>query len=200
MLFPLCWRSREHPGLDSERPGPSLASGPSKPPSRLTKRLFCVFTSIFDIFRIDFGTILDSCLEVQKPKSLKAHWKTTDFAILHFSTPDPKNRLSGPVWDPQTPPESLPKRLPGRPSGPKMASKPPLGLPRWPSRRAPSTPQRVPDRPRSNFGGSGTLQALILAVRDPFCLQFGGPKRHFGRPGTHFPTPKHPFSNPKLRP
>ena len=94
------------------------------------------------------------------------------------------------------PPKSLPKRLPRRPSGPKMASKPSLGPPRWPSRQAPSSPNRLPDRPRANFGGPGTLQAPILAARDPFCLQFGGPERHFGRSNTNFPAPKHPFSSP----
>ena len=116
--------------------------------------------------------------------------------MLHFSTPDRENCSFGPVWDPQIPPKSNPKRLPGRPSGPKMTSKPSLGPPRWPSRRAPSPPNRLPDRPRSNFGGPGTLQAPILVARDPFWLRFGGPKRHFGRPETNFPAPRHPFSSP----
>ena len=116
--------------------------------------------------------------------------------MLHFSTSDPENCSFGPVWDPQIPPKSTQKRLPGRPSGPKMASKPSLGPPRWPSRRAPSPPNRLPDRPRSNFGRPGSLQAPILVARDPFWLRFGGPKRHFGRPETNFPPPKHPFSSP----
>ena len=99
---------------------------------------------------------------------------------------------------PSNPPQLAPKRLPERPSGPKMTSKPSLGPPRWPSRRAPSPPNRFPDRPRTNFGHPGTFQAPILAARDPFCFQFRGPKRHFGRPGTNFRGPEHPFSNPKL--
>ena len=117
------------------------------------------------------------------------------FALFHSGS---KKSIFWTRLGPPNPPKSPPKRLLGRPRCPKMASKPASGPPRWPSSRAPRPPNRLPDRPRSNLGGPGTLQAPILAARDPFCLRFGGPKRHFVRPGTNFPAPKHPFSTPNF--
>ena len=54
------------------------------------------------------------------------------FALFHFASKKSPFRTR---LGPPNPPKSLPKRLPGRPSGPKMASKPSLGFPRWPSGR-----------------------------------------------------------------
>ena len=147
------------------------------------------FRRPLDSIFIDFQTL-------QTSKTMKNTQENKGFcyvALFHSGSEKSPFRTR---LGPPNPPKSLPKRLPGRPSGPKMASKPSLGPPRWPSRRAPSPPNRLPDRPRSNFGRPGTLQAPILAARDPFCLQFGGPKTHFGCPGTHFPVPGHPFPNP----
>ena len=111
------------------------------------------------------------------------------FALFHFGSKKSRFRTR---LGPPNPPKSTPRRLPGRPSGSKMASKPALGPPRWPSRRAPRPPNRLPDRPRANFGGPRSFQAPILAAREPLCLQF-----QFWRSQASFWTPRSQFSIPE---
>ena len=149
-------------------------------------------------FRRPLDPIFIDFQSLQTSKTMKNTWENKGFCYFTLFHSGSEKSPFRTRLGPQNPPKSLPKRPPGRPSGPKMASKPSLGPPRWPSRRAPSPPNRLPDRPRTNFGRPATLQAPIFAARDPFCLQFGGPKHHFGRQETNFPAPKHPFSSPNL--
>ena len=116
--------------------------------------------------------------------------------MLHFSTSDQKKCFSGPVWDPQI----LQNRSRNVPRGAQVA-------PRWRPNRPLDLQDGRPDEPRAFQTSFQTAQEPILEVPgpskprfwppgDPFCLRFGGPKRHFGRPETNFPAPRHPFSSP----
>ena len=115
--------------------------------------------------------------------------------MLHFSTPDPKNRLSGSVWDPQI----LQNRSRNASRGAQVA-------PRWRPNRPLAPQDGRPDEPRALQTAFQTVQDPILEVPGPSKPRFGSPGTHFGSdlevpsptldarrpisqpPGTHFPA------------
>ena len=99
---------------------------------------------------------------------MKTHKKTKDFVILHFSIPDPTNRLSGPVWDP--------KIVQNRP---RNASRDAQVAPRWRPNRPLDPQDGRPDEPRA-------LQTAFQTVKDPILEVRGPSKPRFWPPGTHF--------------
>ena len=100
-----------------------------------------------------------------------------DFAILHFSTLDPKNRLSGSVWDPRI--------LQNRP---RNASRGAQVAPRWRPNRPLDPQDGRPNDPRALQTAFQTVQDLILEVPGASRPPFGVPRIHFASdfeaPGT----------------
>ena len=88
--------------------------------------------------------------------------------MLHFSTPDPKNRLSGPVWDPQI----LQNRSRNVPRGAQVA-------PRWRPNRPLDPQDGRPDEPRA-------LQTTFQIIQEPISEVPGASRPRFWPPGTHF--------------
>merc|ERR1712185_693882 len=123
------------------------------------------------------------------PKSSTAHWKNKDFASLHFSTPDPKNRLSGPVWDPQI----LQNRS-------RNASRGAQDAPRWRPNRPLDPQDGRPGEPRALQTAFQTVQEPILDVPGPSKPRFWPPGTHFApiwRSQASFWTPRDQFSSPQ---
>ena len=125
--------------------------------------------------------------------------------MLHFSTPDPKNRLSGPVWDLKI----LQNRSRNVPRGAQVA-------PRWRPNRPLDPQDGRPDEPRALQTAFQTVQEPILDVPGASKPRFWSPGTHFGSdlevpsvildaqrpifqpPGTHFPPQTSLFPNPPV--
>ena len=88
--------------------------------------------------------------------------------MLHFSTPDPKNRLSEPVWDLKI----VQNRSRNVPRGAQVA-------PRWRPNRPLDPQDGRPGEPRA-------LQTAFQTVQDPILDVPGASKPRFWPPGTHF--------------
>ena len=115
--------------------------------------------------------------------------------MLHFSTPDPKNRLSGPVWDHQI----LQNRSRNASRGTQVA-------PRWRPNRPLDPQDDHPGEPRALQTAFQTVQEPILDIPGPSTPRFWPPGANFAcnlevpivildarrpifqPPGTHFPA------------
>ena len=135
-----------------------------------------------------------------------------DFAILHFSTPDPKNPLSGPVWDPQIlqnrsrntsrGAQVAPRWRPNRPLDPQDGRLP-SWKPSWSSKNgAIVSGERTTERADPDFGCPGPILPPIWRSQASFWTprsQFSGPQAPIFQPRLPFAPVPHACKPPILQ-